>query len=357
MFSGFHPIGCSIGEGEGPIGFSSAPARASLSASVSERTTIVVLSDPHYAGAEERKRRGFQWRHLRHPLRRRLARAYYHHVWLRDPFAHNELLDRVIEQAGSADIVVANGDYSCDSAFVGVSDDAALASAEECVTRLRRAFGERLRLTIGDHELGKVWLFGGRGGLRLESWRRTVEKLHLRPFWSMDAGRHTLLGVTSSLIALAVFEAECLPEEWPEWQRLRDQHLAEVRAGFAALKPDRRIILFCHDPTALPFLWREPAVRERLSRLDATIIGHLHTPLVWWQSRLLAGMPEIKFLGRAAQRMSAGLREAKLWKPFKVRLCPSLAGVELLRDGGYLTIHLSGRDGEPPQIHSHRLRR
>jgi hypothetical protein len=36
-------------------------------------------------------------------------------------------------------------------------------------------------------------------------------------------------------------------------------------------------------------------------------------------------------------RLSSALREARFWKPFKVLLCPSLAGIELLKDGGFYT--------------------
>ena len=50
-----------------------------------------------------------------------------------------------------------------------------------------------------------------------------------------------------------------------------------------------------------------------------------------FQSRLLAGMPALGFLGHTAGRLTTALREARLWRPFHVRLCPALAGVELLK--------------------------
>ena len=149
-----------------------------------------------------------------------------------------------------------------------------------------------------------------------------------------------MLGIVSSLVALPVFEAEILPAERPEWERLRAEHLAEIRRAFAALRPDQRVLLFCHDPTALPFLWREEAIRSRLPQIELTIIGHLHSNLVFWKSRLLAGMPPIRFLGHTVQRFSTALSEARRWRPFHVRLCPALAGIELLKEGGYCTIEL-----------------
>src|SRR5262249_26806921 len=152
-----------------------------------------------------------------------------------------------------------------------------------------------------------------------------------------ELGNYTLLAVASSLVALPVFEADTLPEERPEWQRLRAEHLVEIRQGFAALRPNQRGLFFCHDPTALPFLWREEVVRGHLPQIEQTIIGHLHSKLVLWKSRILSGIPRITFLGHTAKRLSAALREARYWRPFRVRLCPALAGIELLKDGGYLT--------------------
>ena len=46
-----------------------------------------------------------------------------------------------------------------------------------------------------------------------------------------------------------------------------------------------------------PFLQDEPVIRDRLGQVERTVIGHLHTPLIHWKSRMLAGMPVIKFLG------------------------------------------------------------
>jgi hypothetical protein len=121
------------------------------------------------------------------------------------------------------------------------------------------------------------------------------------------------------------------------------------------LKPGQRVLLFCHDPSALPFLLQEKPVSSRLSQLEQTIIGHLHSPLILWQTRWLAGIPRIGFLGHTAKRMTTALRSARAWHPFKVRLCPALAGIQLLKDGGFLTARLSLSARHPAEFKFHRL--
>jgi hypothetical protein len=320
--------------------------------------TVAIASDIHYAGAAERARGDdYEIVCIRNPVLRTLVRLYRRFVWLKQPLQHNDLLDRFIEQARGADYVVANGDYSCNTACLGISDDAACQSAGECLAKLRAAFGERLGLNYGDHELGKVSFVGGRGGMRLASWRRTQKELGLEPFWQARLGRYVLMGVVSSLIALPVFEADTLAEERAEWERLRKEHLAAVRGAFAKLATEDRILLFCHDPSALPFLLREEAVQARLGQIEQTIIGHLHSNLIFWKSRWLAGIPQIRFLGHTAKRLSSALREARHWKPFNVRLCPALAGIELLKDGGFLTAHLETTGSESARFRFHPLPR
>lgn len=317
---------------------------------------ILVFSDPHFAGAAERERRGWERRVIPSRTLRGLAGCYRRFLWLADPTAHNHQLEAFLARAGDSDLVVANGDYSCDSAFVGVSDDAAFASAQECLGQLRGALGNRLLATMGDHELGKMSLFGGVGGPRLASWIRAIGGLDLRPFWLREViGGHWLMGITSSLVALPVFEHELVEDEKAEWWRLREHHLEEVRKAFTRLPEDGRVILFCHDPTALPFLAREPVVAARLSQLACTVIGHLHSELILRLSGLLAGMPELGFLGNTARRISGALRRARAWRPFRVVLCPSPAGVQLLKDGGYLELRLDPRRGTGPQVIRHRL--
>lgn len=319
------------------------------------RRTIAVLSDIHYASPAEKARGPAELKAIANPVLRGLVRSYRHFIWRRDPFAHNHLLTCFAESARDTDFVVANGDYSCDTAFVGVCDDAAFESARLCLSELRARFGPNFRAAMGDHELGKMSLFGGQGGLRLASWRRAQEGLSLEPFWVQAIGRYLLIGIASSVVALPVFESEALPDERAEWQEIRRAHFDRIRGAFASLEPDQRVLLFCHDPTALPFLWEDPVIRSKLGQLEATIIGHLHSRLFLWNSRVLSGMPTITFLGNSIRRMSAALRRARFWRPFRIQLCPALAGIELLKDGGYLRIGLYPSAQKLPEIRQCRL--
>src|SRR5260370_15914447 len=111
------------------------------------------------------------------------------------------------------------------------------------------------------------------------------------------------MGVGSVGGAFAAFEPDGRRAERPEWDALREQHFAEIRGAFAAIKPRQRVLLFCHDPTALPFLWRDEAVRAKILQIEQTVIGHLHSRLILWKSGLLAGMPPIHFLGHTVKRL------------------------------------------------------
>ena len=306
----------------------------------SSKLRLAIVSDIHYAGAGEKERRDFPYVAIKSPLRRFLTRQFRHWIWHRDPFAHNHLLDQFIAQSSGADLVVANGDYSCDSIGIGVMDKAAFQSASECLGKLRQAFGSRLRAVIGDHEIGKMMMSAERGGLRLESFQRAQDGLKLEPFWREEIGRYVLLGITSTLVALPVYEVEALPEERAAWRKLHKEHLAQIREVFAALRPEQRVLLFCHDPSALPFLWRDESIRAKLRQVERTILGHLHTNVVFGLSRWLSGMPVIGFLGHTPRRLSAALREARHWKSFRPLLCPSTAGTQLLKDGGYYLVDL-----------------
>jgi hypothetical protein len=165
-----------------------------------------------------------------------------------------------------------------------------------------------------------------------------------------------LLGITSSLVALPLFKVEMAAGEGEAWERLREHHLEQIRNAFAGLKSGERMILFCHDPSALPFLWREEAVREKISQLEQTVIGHLHTNLVLRAGRALGGFPTISFLGKGARRISAALGEAKLWKPFRVRLCPAPMGIQLLKDGGWLSVELDADARDAARFEFHPLK-
>ena len=288
---------------------------------------------------------GHEGRAIANPLLRSIARAYRHWIWLRDPFAHNYLLEQVLLQEKDPDLVVANGDFSCDTAFVGHSDEASFQSAVECLARLRAVYGERFRAIYGDHELGKASLFGGKGGLRRVSWDRCVHELGMPPFWHQRIGHYHCIGVVSSLVALPVYRLETLVSERASWELLREEHMEQIREAFETTQSGERILLFCHDPTALPFLLELPEVVAKLSQIERTVVGHLHSPSLLRLSRRLAGLPRINFLGHSVRRMSTALGRAGVWEHFKILLCPSLAGIELFKDGGYwwLTLDLTGK--------------
>lgn len=320
--------------------------------------TVAIVSDIHYASAAEQARGDdFEYRHLRSVPIRLLLRFHRNSIWLRAPLRQNHLLDCFLKRTVDADFCVANGDYTCNSGFAGVSDEAAFESARECLGKLRQQFGANFQATYGDHELGKVSMSGHAGNMLFNSWRRAKSELRMDPFWQADLGVYTLMGVVSSLVALSVFEADTLAAERPDWYRAREEHLATIRRAFGKLPANRKVVLFCHDPTALPFLWREEAVRSRLSQVELTVIGHLHSPAVFRLAGILSGIPPFGFLGHSARRFSTALREARYWKPFKVRLCPSLAGIELLKDGGFATLGLDQEGREPLSYVVHRIAR
>jgi hypothetical protein len=320
--------------------------------------TVAILSDIHYAGAAERAcGNNYELRVITNPILRTAVHIYRHVLWMRRPLDQAPQLERFIAEVGPVDYLVANGDYSCDTGFVGVSDSAVAQSVQECLGKLRAKFGDHARFTIGDHELGKLTLFDGIGGMRLASWQRATESLGLQPFWQLNIGHYVLMGVASPLIALPANQSDALPEEWPEWLHLRATHLAEIRNAFNALQLEQRVILFCHDPTALPFLWREESVRQRLPQIEQTIIGHLHTRLILWKSRMLSGIPTIRFLGHSVHKFTSALHEAHYWWPFRERLCPALSGIELLNDGGYFTMEIDPAANRPAQFTFHPLPR
>lgn len=325
---------------------------------MSRRFRLAILSDVHYAGPRERAEGDdYEYRVIENRLLRFAIRQYRHHIWLRYPLRQNGQLDRFLADVPAVDYAIANGDYSCNTSAFGLSDDAAMESAQECVGKLRQKFGNRLRLNFGDHELGKLRLMGTRGGLRLKSWERSIAELGVLPFWKLELGRYVLFNCASTLIALPVFAADMLPAERATWEKLRAEHFAEVRAAFAALQPGQRVLFFCHDPTALPFLGRDEVIRARLGQIERTIIGHLHSNFYLRLSRLLSGIPAINCCGHSVRRMSGALREARQWQPFRVLLCPSLAGIELLKDGGYYTVELDAEAATTAQFNFHPLPR
>ena len=113
----------------------------------------------------------------------------------------------------------------------------------------------------------------------------------------------------------------------------------------------RRIILFCHDPSALPFLAANPAIQRCLSRVELTLIGHVHSRLVFHTGELLSGFPRVAFLGKSIHRITSALNEASTWRQFRTRLCPALAGLRAWRRGGFLKLKLDMDGLVPPRLH------
>src|SRR3974377_1720959 len=104
--------------------------------------TMVIVSDIHYAAAEE-KARGFdyEFKAVKNPAARLFLIAFRKFIWLRHPGRRNDFFERFLEDASPADFVVANGDLCCDSSFLGVSDNAAFSSVRECLDKLEARFG------------------------------------------------------------------------------------------------------------------------------------------------------------------------------------------------------------------------
>jgi hypothetical protein len=321
---------------------------------------LTVLSDPHFASIPEQARKDYEARSVKSPIRRAALRFYRNYIWLRNPQFQNHLLDRFLDLAtrsGEPDLVVAGGDYTTDTAFIGVADDAAHQSVGECLGKLRARFGDRFHANMGDHELGKISMTGNAGGLRMESWRRATGDLGIPGFWERDLAAYKLVGIASSPIALPVLEGETLAEERDEWWRVREKLVAQLRESFGSLKPGQRVLLFCHDPTALPFLADPEVIGPWLDRIEHTILGHLHSPFVFWNSQIVAGIPPIKMFGHTVHRITRALNRARSWQPFRPVLCPSLAGIELLKDGGYLALELDLTGNDPVKITRHRIPR
>jgi hypothetical protein len=319
---------------------------------------VAILSDIHYAGPQERAAGDdYELQAIQNPLLRFVLRQYRNHIWLRAPLQQNGQLERFLGKVPEVDYAVANGDYTCNVAALGLADAAAQESAQECLGKLRAKFGTRLRLVCGDHELGKLRLFGSRGGMRLASWNQWVIETEGQTFWKLELGHYVLFHCTSSLIALTAYAADVAADEFPHWADVAAHHFAEVRAAFAALRPEQRVIFFCHDPTALPFLGSDPVIQSKLNQVERTVIGHLHSNLYLRLSKLLSGMPTLRGLGHSAYKMSQALGNARAWHPFRVLLCPSLAGIELLKDGGFYTVELTEGGPSPARFQFHPLKR
>jgi hypothetical protein len=298
---------------------------------------LLVLSDVHRAGPIEQTRRGFDSQAVGNPFLRGFQRVYRRYVWMHDPMAHNHLLEAIVRRVPDPEWVVANGDFTLDTGFVGVSEEGAYESASEALAILRLAYGKRLRCTLGDHDIGKKSFIGDAGGVRRRSLERCESDLGIPRLWHEDFPGWRWIGVTSTLAAWPVFRVETPEDEQAWWAEAHAAHLAAIDRLFAEANAlGLRTVLFCHDPTALPFLRELPGIAAALPEIGATVIGHLHTRLVLRVGRLLAGVPQVGWAGHSIRRYTAALNKARCWQDFRVSLCPSPTGVQLLKDGGYL---------------------
>lgn len=323
---------------------------------MSKRIKFLICSDIHYASEAEKLRGPYEVGAIESAFWRVVVRNYRRYYWLRDPFAHNHLLQQVLKPPFEPDWVVANGDYSCDSAFIGMSDPPALQSAKESLGALRARFPGKVLAVFGDHELGKTSLVGGKGGMRLKSLELAQSALGLEPLWTKRFESYVLVGVTSSMVAMPIYIRETLEKEQQQWWELSRQHLKGIEAVFNALGSSDRVLLFCHDPTALPFLWKLEAVRRRVQQIERTMIGHLHSSIILKQSRILSGIPMMTGFGQSIRRMSTALSQAKDWKHFNVLLCPSLTGLQITKRGGFYEMDLDPEAQVPASFQMHSIR-
>ena len=132
---------------------------------------ILIASDIHYASVDEKAEGENELSIIRNPFLKLCAKVFRHYFWMRHPHSHNDKLLKFLAIAPDADLFIACGDYTCGAGNIGVQYPSAYASASECLNLMRQRFGNKTLAICGDHEIGKMSLFGGKGGLRLASWR------------------------------------------------------------------------------------------------------------------------------------------------------------------------------------------
>ncbi len=296
-----------------------------------------------------------------HPVRRHLRQGLHRvrrRLWNAHPEWREEAFLKALGHVGEfdPDWVIANGDYGGDHGGVGVSDDATFESAHGVIRAIRRRFRDRCRFVFGDHDLGKYSTLLRGGGIRLSSLERGEKRLGIPSFWhEVDEDFH-LIGVNSSLFTLDQFLPEALVHEIPEWERRRTRHHEEVSQAFSSLPARARVLLFCHDPSALHTLSHLPAVRERLGQVERTIIGHLHSPGLLQLARLLPRKPGAWRPRYPVARIIAhGLEGVQSWAQFRPVVCPSTFGTGHHIRGGLLFIE-KGSDGRL-RVRRRRVRR
>ncbi len=307
---------------------------------------LAVISDIHVLGPSEHERdrevlaalgahRGWArrtWRHVLHRIRRRF--------WNWHPELRRACFLKALEEmhAYHPDWVVANGDYGGDAVGVGLSDEATYESAAGVITLIREVFPDRCHFIFGDHDIGKYSTGMRQGGIRLASLDRGEQQLGIRSFWHEQVDGVDLIGINSSLLTLDHFLPEALVEEIPEWHQRRAAHEAQLTATFGELAPDARVILFCHDPSALSLLIGNPAISERRAQIELTVLGHLHEPRLLQLAQRLPRLPDWRPKYPVARILAETIRSAKTWSLFNPIVCPSPFGTGHHLSGGLLYI-------------------
>lgn len=328
---------------------------------------LAVISDIHVLGPAELARANESYGILGSdlpPLKRGLRRGLYRmrrRLWNGHlQWRHTAFMRALDEVAGfRPEWLIANGDYGGDYGGVGLSNAATFDSAALVVNLIRERFPERSRFVFGDHDLGKYSTVMREGGIRLSSLERGEQHLGIPSFWHERDDEFHLIGVNSSLFTLDLFLPEALAEEIPQWKRLREAHITEVSQAFHGLAPRSRVILFCHDPSALTALSQIPVIRRRLPQVELTVIGHLHSPTLLWMARYASRLSRWRPRYPVARIVAHGLEGARSWNLFNPVVCPSTFGAGHHVSGGLLLIE-KDRQGQlvvrRRRVHRHQYR-
>lgn len=323
---------------------------------------LAVISDIHVLGpGEYEKDRDVEanlgagrgplrtaWRHFLHGARRRF--------WNWRPESRRSCFFKALAdiQAYHPDWLIANGDYAGDAGGVGLSDEATYESAAGVITLIREIFPDRCHFIFGDHDIGKYSTAMQQGGIRLASLDLGEKRLGIRSFWHEELEHFQLIGINSSLITLDHFLPEALTEEIPEWENRRQAHHAQLLETFDQLDPTARVVLFCHDPSALGVLIEEPLIAAKRHQIELTVLGHLHEPRLLTLVQRMPRLPNWKPRYPVARIISEGIRNAKTWSLFNPVVCPSPFGTGNHLSGGLLFIE---KDKDDRLItHRHRIK-
>ena len=312
---------------------------------------LAVISDVHVMGPSEKDKHNESfnrlgeglprmhgaWRRSLHRLRRRF--------WVDHPEARHQSFLHALDTVASynPDWIVANGDYGGDTLGIGMSDASTFESVASVVTLIRHMFPNNAHFIFGDHEIGKYSTALKQGGIRLKSLQRGEELLGIRSFWTERVDGFHLVGVNSSLFVLDLFLPEALADEIPEWRRLRTEHIDQVNASFENLPADARVLLFCHDPSALSVISELPGVQRHISQIERTILGHYHAPSLLSLAKLVRLLPKLDPKYPVARITMHGVHGIKGWRKFRPIVCPATFGAGHHVPGGVLFVETNER--------------